>query len=48
MVVKDKDKRNPIRERVKEIKQSAMEALSKGGSSYVALSEVVETMKRSE
>ncbi|MED6135503.1 hypothetical protein PIB30_047194 [Stylosanthes scabra] len=35
------EKKNPIRERVKGIKRSAVEALSKGGSSYGALAQVV-------
>ncbi|KAK7313057.1 hypothetical protein VNO77_37418 [Canavalia gladiata] len=38
-------KSNPIRERVKEIQRSAVKALSKGGSSYVALSNLAETIE---
>ncbi|KAK7317706.1 hypothetical protein RJT34_02152 [Clitoria ternatea] len=42
----EKVKSNPVRRRVKEIQHSAVSALSKGGSSYVALSQVAKTIGR--
>ncbi|KAK7252893.1 hypothetical protein RIF29_37152 [Crotalaria pallida] len=45
MVVDQNAKGNPIRERVKEIKNSAEKALLEGGSSRVAMSEVLLTAK---
>ncbi|XP_061374485.1 anthocyanidin 3-O-glucosyltransferase 5-like [Gastrolobium bilobum] len=43
MVVDESLKDNPIRERVKQVKHSAMKALSKGGSSYAALFQLAAT-----
>ena len=40
MEMKRDAKPNPIRERMKELKHSALKAVSKGGSSYIALSDV--------
>lgn len=38
-------KKNEIRERVKEVQRSALKALSVGGSSYTALSQVAKTIE---
>ncbi|XP_061369800.1 anthocyanidin 3-O-glucosyltransferase 5-like [Gastrolobium bilobum] len=45
MEVDREGKPNPIRERVKELKRSAMKAVSVNGSSYTALSEVAKRCK---
>jgi len=43
-MVKESVKSNRVRERMKEVQQSGMKALSEGGSSYVALSKIANTI----